>query len=52
MDGRTNGPTENLPILQGFVPYWVRYSATAQLQLEHSIKQGKGTADHMWPLGD
>ena len=51
-DGRTDRRTENLPILQDFVPYQGRCPATAQLQLENCIKQGKGTADHMMPLGD
>ena len=43
---------ENLPILQDFVPYWGSCPATAQLQPENIMKQGKGTADHMMPLGD
>ena len=55
MDGQTDGQmeeqTENLPILQDFVPYWGRYPATVQLQPKNCIKRGKGTADHM-PLGD
>ena len=49
--GRTDGRTENLPILQDFVPYRGRCPAKAQLQPKNSIKQGKGTADHMMPLG-
>ena len=56
MDARTYGwmneRTENLPILQHFVPYWGRCPATAQLQPKNCIKRGKGTADHMMPLGD
>ena len=52
MDGRTDGRMENLPILQDFVPYWGRCPATAQLQTKNYIKRGKGTADHMMPLGD
>ena len=51
-NGRTDGRTENLPILQDFVPYRGRCPATAQLQPKNCIKQGKGTADHMMPLGD
>ena len=59
-DGRTYGRTyvrtyvrtENLPILQDFVPYRGRCPATAQLQPKNYIKRGKGTADHMMPLGD
>ena len=47
-----DGQTENLPILQDFVPYRGRCPATAQLQPKNCIKQGKGTADHMMPLGD
>ena len=51
-DGRMDGRTENLPILQDFVPYRGRCPATAQLQPKNCVKQGKGTADHMMPLGD
>ena len=50
--GCTYGRTENLPILQDFVPYRGRCPATAQLQPKNYIKQGKGTSDHMMPLGD
>ena len=52
MDGRTNEQTENLPILQDFVPYRGRCPATAQLQPKNYMKRGKGTADHMMPLGN
>ena len=52
MDGRTDGRTENLPILQDFVPYWGRCPATAQPEPKNCIKRGKGTADHMMPLGN
>ena len=51
-DGRMNEWTENLPILQDFVPYWDRCPAKAQLQPDNYIKRCKGTADHMMPLGD
>ena len=51
-DGRMDGRMENLPILQDFVPYRGRCPATAQLQPKNYINQGKGTADHMMPLGD
>ena len=51
-EARTDGRTEDLHILQDFFPYWGRCPATAQLQLKNYIKQGKGTADHMMPLGD
>ena len=47
-----DGWMENLPILQDFVPYRGRCPATAQLQPKNYIKWGKGTADHMMPLGD
>ena len=43
-DVRTYVRTENLPILQDFVPYWDRCPATAQLQPKNCVKQGKGTA--------
>ena len=53
MDGRMDERrTENLPILQDFVPYRGRCPATVQLQPKNYIKRGKGTADHMMPLGD
>ena len=51
-DGQMDGRTENLPILQDFVPYRGHCPATAQLQPKNYIKRGKGTADHMMPLGD
>ena len=44
--------TENLSILQNFVPYRGCCPATAQLRPENCVKRGKGTADHMMPLGD
>ena len=44
--------TENLPILQDFVPYRGRCPATAQLQPKNCIKWGKASADHMMPLGN
>ena len=52
MDGWMDGRMENLPILQDFVPYRGRCPATAQLQPKNYIKRGKGTADHVMPLGD
>ena len=52
MDGRTYGRMENLPILQDFVPYRGRCPAAAQLQPKNCIKRGKGTTDHMMPLGN
>ena len=51
-DKWTDGQTENLPILQDFVPYRGRCPTTAQLQPKNYIKRGKGTADHVMPLGD
>ena len=50
MDKCTDEQTENLPILEDFVPYRCRCPVTAQLQPKNYIKQGKGTADHMMPL--
>ena len=52
MDGPTDGQMENLPILQDFVPYRGRCPAAAQFQPKNCVKRGKGTADHMMPLGD
>ena len=51
MDGRTDGRTEFLPILQDFVPCRGRCPATL-LDFTTSKKQGKGTADLMMPFGD
>ena len=39
-----DGWIENLPILQDFVPYWAMKTK--------KVEQGKGTADHLIPLGD
>ena len=48
--------TEFLPILQDFVPYRGRCPATIEVTIEKTIKetveQGKGTGDHLMPLGD
>ena len=49
-DGRTNGRTENLPILQDFVPYRGRCPASP-MKTKEKVEQGKGTADHLMPLG-
>ena len=47
---------ENLPILQDFVPYRSRCPASIEITKKETIKktvaQGKGTADHLMPLGD
>ena len=40
-EGRTDVWTENLPILQDLVP----------MKTEEKVEQGKGTADHLMPLG-
>ena len=45
LKGGMDGRTENLP-------NWSRLPARAQLQPKICIKRGKGTADHMMPLGD
>ena len=41
---------ENLPILQDFVPYWGRCPASP-MKTREKVEQGKGTADHLMPLG-
>ena len=49
MDGRTDVQmdirTDNLPILQDFVPYWGHYPIAAKFQLEYRIMRDKGTVD-------
>ena len=50
MDGRTDGRTEFLPILQDFVPCWGRCPATL-CDFSTSKRQGKRTADLMMPFG-
>ena len=44
--------TENLPILQDFVPYRGRCPASQRKIYGNKEKQGKGIADHLMPLGD
>ena len=51
-DGRTDERTENLPILQDFVPYRGRCPASQRKIYANKEKQGKGIADHLMPLGD
>ena len=51
MDKRTDGRTEFLPILQDFVPSRGRCPATF-CNLKTAKKQGKGTVDHVMPIGD
>ena len=50
-DRWTDGRTEFLPILQDFVPSRGRCPATL-CDFKTAKRQGKGTADHMMPLGD
>ena len=52
-DGRTDRRmyVRNLPILQDFVPYRGRCPAS-QWKFQANKEQGKGTADHLMPLGD
>ena len=52
MDGQMDERTKNLHFLHDFFLYRGCCPATVQLQLENRIKEGKGTADHMIPLGD
>ena len=49
-DGRMDGRTENLPILKDFVPYQGRCPASP-MKTKEKEEQGKGTADHLMPLG-
>ena len=49
-NGWTDGRTENLPILQDFVPYQGRCPASPHENKEEK-EQSKGTADHLMPLG-
>ena len=51
-DGRTDVRTENLPILQDFVPFRGRCPASQRKIYANKEKQGKGIADHLMPLGD
>ena len=48
--GQTVGRTENFPILQGFVPY-IGAAALLPLMKTREVELGKGTADHLMPLG-
>merc|ERR1712015_220669 len=50
-DGRMDVRTENLPILQDFVPYRGRCPASQRKIYANKEKQGKGIADHLMPLG-
>ena len=49
--GGTDGRMETLPVLQDFVPYWGRCPAYP-MKTKEKVKQGKGTADHLMPLGN
>ena len=42
--------TENIPILQDFVAYRGRCPASPH-ETKEEVEQGKGTADHLMPLG-
>ena len=46
MDERTNGQTENLPILQDFVPYWGRCPASPR-ENQGERRAGQG---NRWPF--
>ena len=48
-DGQTNGRTENLHILQDFVPY--QCCCPVPPMKFREVEQGKGTANHLMPLG-
>ena len=50
MDGRTDVRTENLPILQDFVPYQGCCPASP-MKTKEEVERGKGTADRLMPLG-
>ena len=45
-----NKQTENLPILQDFVPYRGAV-LPPPMKIKEKVEQGKGTADHLMPLG-
>ena len=49
-NGWTDGQTENLSILQDFIPYRDRCPASP-MKTKLKVEQGKGTADHLMPLG-
>ena len=48
-NGRTDKQTENLLILQDFVPYQGRCPTSPHEK--QKVEQGKGTTDHLMPLG-
>ena len=43
-------PTENLSILQDFVPYRAA-ALPPSMKTKEKVEQGEGTADHLMPLG-
>ena len=45
-----NERTENLPILQDFVPYRAA-ARPPPMKSKEKVEQGKGSADHLMPLG-
>ena len=48
-DGRMDGWTDSSCVLQDFVPF--KAAALLPLNLNHTLKQGTGTADNLLPLG-
>ena len=50
MDGWTDRQMKNLLILQDLVPYQGRCPASP-IKTKEKVEQGKGTADHLMPLG-
>ena len=50
MEEHTSGQTVNLPILQDFDPIGAAALPTP-VKTKEKVEQGKGTADHLMPLG-
>ena len=50
MDGQTNEWTENLPILQDRCPSYPQENQKKS-HSKTKVEQGKGTAEHLMPLG-
>ena len=51
MDGRMNERMENLPILQDYRTYIGAAALPPPMKTKEEVEQGKGTADHLMPLG-
>ena len=52
MDGTIDGLTSRFPLYSTvYHPLWVRYPAYTQNKQQKITRQGKGTADHLMPLG-